>query len=638
MLQAKAEADPPRFRRRVALVARLGRFGAWIIYAAWPTLFALAVLVMLWLDNVWFAAAFLGYILLSMLFDSWRNRVRPNLVKLRRSQAPRLFEMVDEIRAALGGVVVHEVVIDETLNALAGVGRRQLWVVGRWRRRLVLGLPVMYMLTPRQLRSVIAHEIAHFARGDIYVLINHAAFYWSALAEAAEHGRTKFWRITRPYYQRIACHIGAHAAVFARLAEIEADRTEVEMFGAQPAADGLIAMALADKLLHKRIIERMYHPDEMTSATPPDDLMERIAEALDEGMPAGEAHEALTTLLKPVTGTDDSHPALAERIERMGLSVDAWLAAPAEQAMRSPLIARRADSAAVHLLHESLPEVSRQLSATWARHIAKEWARRYHDMHDESSAHRRVEMLARQPGASFELRCLAATSACGFQGPEYAEPLIRQLVEERPESADAHYMLGRLLLDRQDAACVEHLAKAGRLNPLIMPEVLELLYHFEVQRGDLAEGELWRHQYDDAVERVFAAIQERSASPEKGAIEPHDLPADRVESMRVPLSGHPQVQRAFLVKRRLRHLPEIPQYLLVVERKLRAIELSTERRDQQLAFDLAEQLPLWSDTGLFIAGGNKRMARRCRRVKGALIVDNRKRRRAPAAANPEPAV
>ncbi|MFF1452199.1 M48 family metallopeptidase [Streptomyces sp. NPDC058274] len=94
---------------------------------------------------------------------------------LHRTDAPRLFALVDEVAAAVGTTGVHAVVIGPEANASVGlVGVRQ-------RRVLYLGLALWEVLTPQQRVALLGHELGHYAHGDL----RHAKIVGSALRSLA---------------------------------------------------------------------------------------------------------------------------------------------------------------------------------------------------------------------------------------------------------------------------------------------------------------------------------------------------------------------------------------------------------------------------------------------------------------------
>jgi heat shock protein HtpX len=88
-----------------------------------------------------------------------RHRFEAPGVRVTDDDEPRLVRWVEAEAAAAGERPPDEVYI--TLEANAGVTE-----VGRRRRVLLLGLPLMHLLTARGLQSVVAHEFGHYAGGD----------------------------------------------------------------------------------------------------------------------------------------------------------------------------------------------------------------------------------------------------------------------------------------------------------------------------------------------------------------------------------------------------------------------------------------------------------------------------------------
>ncbi|MCB5178775.1 M48 family metallopeptidase [Streptomyces antimicrobicus] len=89
---------------------------------------------------------------------------------LHRADAPRLFELIDEVAAVTGTAGVHAVVVDGTVNAaVTAYGPRR-------RRVLTLGLGLWEVLGPRERVALLGHELGHFAHGDVrHGLVVHGA-------------------------------------------------------------------------------------------------------------------------------------------------------------------------------------------------------------------------------------------------------------------------------------------------------------------------------------------------------------------------------------------------------------------------------------------------------------------------------
>ncbi|MEU3777446.1 M48 family metallopeptidase [Streptomyces sp. NPDC032472] len=79
---------------------------------------------------------------------------------LYRADAPRLFELIDEVGTAVGTAGVHAVVVVPEANAaVTTYGLRA-------RRMMILGLGLWEILPPQERVALLGHELGHFAHGD----------------------------------------------------------------------------------------------------------------------------------------------------------------------------------------------------------------------------------------------------------------------------------------------------------------------------------------------------------------------------------------------------------------------------------------------------------------------------------------
>jgi heat shock protein HtpX len=111
-------------------------------------------------SNLWLTAtcAFLGGSVLWAILPR-RLRFTPPGVRLTHATQPRLLKMIDEEAHAAGERTPDEVYATFEVNA--GVLE-----VGRHRRVMIVGLPLLHLISERGLRSVLAHEFGHYTGGD----------------------------------------------------------------------------------------------------------------------------------------------------------------------------------------------------------------------------------------------------------------------------------------------------------------------------------------------------------------------------------------------------------------------------------------------------------------------------------------
>jgi heat shock protein HtpX len=88
-----------------------------------------------------------------------RHRFEAPGVRLEASSQPRLVALVEEEARAMGEDPPDEIYATMEVNAA-------VTQVGRRRRVMIVGLPLMHVVSERGFRGVVAHELGHYAGGD----------------------------------------------------------------------------------------------------------------------------------------------------------------------------------------------------------------------------------------------------------------------------------------------------------------------------------------------------------------------------------------------------------------------------------------------------------------------------------------
>jgi Zn-dependent protease with chaperone function len=104
--------------------------------------------------------------LAAFIFLWWLVQPSPGTVGrhiVRRQEAPAFFEMVDGLCISAAAPRIHRIVLDNELNAAAYQTGGFLSLLGS-RRTLILGVPLLRMLSVDEVKAVIAHELGHFSR------------------------------------------------------------------------------------------------------------------------------------------------------------------------------------------------------------------------------------------------------------------------------------------------------------------------------------------------------------------------------------------------------------------------------------------------------------------------------------------
>jgi Zn-dependent protease with chaperone function len=156
--------------------------------------------------------------------------------------APVLFSAIGDVARRLGARPPQQV----RLSYLPCCG------VVAWKRSsaLVLGLPLLHVLSMAELRAVLAHELAHLARGDATRSARSARFVHGlgqALDAATTPSRSPL-RLWAHVCRRISDSL---LAPIARGQEVRADRCAAAIAGGDAAAAALVKVALVQPLFRE---------------------------------------------------------------------------------------------------------------------------------------------------------------------------------------------------------------------------------------------------------------------------------------------------------------------------------------------------------------------------------------------------
>ncbi|WP_422926720.1 M48 family metallopeptidase [Singulisphaera sp. PoT] len=218
---------------------------------------------------------------------------------LARSDAPLIFTTVDEVARKLGVKSPGQVRL--TYLPCCGV------VAWGNSQALILGLPLLRVLNLGELRAILAHELAHLARGDA-TKAAHLARFVEGLRRALDHadGREHgpLGSLARFTFRWSARLIGP----IARGQETRADRSAATIAGGSAAASALVKVALVQPLF-REVLEH-YDPED-----PEVPNLYAFFRAFWYRLPA-EVHSAMRiqVLTSEEGANDPAHPPLPDRI------------------------------------------------------------------------------------------------------------------------------------------------------------------------------------------------------------------------------------------------------------------------------------------------------------------------------------
>jgi Zn-dependent protease with chaperone function len=270
-------------------------------------------------------------------------------IKKGEDDCPRLFEALREVARRVNTEPVDEVWIAP--GATIGVfqeGRGPFGIFGTRRRVLILGLATLHFLTISELKSILAHEYAHFSHADTYW--SRFIYQVTLSIEKAMQGMasTGGWvTYVNPFYWFFFLYHKAYSLLssgFSRSREFLADRMACSLYGSDVFSSALTKVCTDGTLFEQTIYYNIKL--QMKKGKAYVNMYLAFRRYRDEQLTSPEREKLYKKLLDDKESVFDSHPTFAERVE-------AAEHLPAAPAQKSP--------AALHLF-EKPDEIEKELT------------------------------------------------------------------------------------------------------------------------------------------------------------------------------------------------------------------------------------------------------------------------------------
>ncbi len=495
-----AKERPAAYRRRVFGLAALGYGYLLAVVLVLLALTALAALSFIYLKIVAIKLLFVvGAVLWAVLRSLWVKQEPPNAPGVTRAQAPALFTMLDRLQAKLETPRLHAVQVTKDLNA--GVTQvPRLGLFGWHRNYLIIGLPLMKALSVSQFESVLAHELGHLSHGHARAAnwIYRLRLIWARLEQAlAGRPRWGSW-LTRPFYRWYVPYFAACSFPLARSNEFEADAAAVRVTSRASVAQALTSVSVVSAWTQEH-----YWPGIHAAAKDVPQPAFSPFSNFDAGklqtLAARDAQRWLAVALARKTTTDDTHPALCDRLAAVGAE--------------ATLVTAREGERADQLLGACGERLAAQFDAEWRAGVADSW-RQFHERTQkerESLARLRAKGAAAEPGEAESLELARLEESVG-DGDEAALRIRRELHARFPDSAPTRFALGRQLLKRGEAEGVELVESVVASESGAVLPGSKALRDYYWRQGDTARASLWLERFMESGGAVLRAAAREAAN------------------------------------------------------------------------------------------------------------------------------
>lgn len=453
-LELEAHDNPARFRSKVLAVSGIAYLALAVVLALIIATAVVGFQLLRDQHSAWllFKFGLIGVGLLGLLYTVLRAFLTPLPPpagrEVSRDEAPRLFELIERVRAKLDGPPLHRVVIDRSFNAaIAQVPRFGL--LGGHRNHLIIGLPYLRAMSTREMAATLAHEYGHLAgaHGKVSAWVYRQRMTFGALMDKVRHDEGNWISaLLHAGLRRFAPYFNAYTFVLSREDEYEADAAASRAAGHDANASSLCRGELLGRWFAEDYWPRVY-AQASHRASPLIPPFAAMGAAFAANHPEWCTPERLEAALRQRSDLHDTHPCLRDRLDAIGCKPA--LPGPVEKSAADTLLRDFADV----LAHEFDEAWWTEERAGWQAHYGR-----------QSEYRRRAAELSARPLDSlgpFELQELGtALAGCG-RGAE-ARPVLECLLARADGPFPrAGLTYGRLLLDAGDERGLDHLARTA---------------------------------------------------------------------------------------------------------------------------------------------------------------------------------
>ena len=617
-LEDKQCANPKGFLIRTGLLAGLG-FG----YLLVVLLIALALTVGIVVFVLTFpngltiklglvVGVLTGGLSFAVMRGLWVKMDAPEGLLLSRKNAPALVELIKELRQRIGSISFDRVLLTSDYNASV-VQVPRLGVFGWHRNYLMLGLPLMQSMKPKEFEAVLAHEFAHLSGGHgrfgnwLYRLRRS----WQQLFAHLAQQQTGGVKVLTVFLDWFWPRFNAHAFVLSRAQEYEADALAARIVGANDIATALTRISVYERHLDEAFWKRIY--DRATrEPEPPTNIFAELPATLKSGPEGGNAEKWMRQAFLVNTTTSDTHPCLRERLAALQCLPQAG-AVDQFPSLDGPT------AADVYLGREQEP-LTAQLSHEWAGRVCEHWKLRHAETKDLAAILQDAPPDESNEQPSIEVLWKKAEALARLEGTAAAQPVVAEILALDPAHPGALFARGAYRLQQDDANGIADLEQVLRLDSKWEEAVLESLGGYYHRQGDKEMLRDIQRRWDKHGDVMQAAHLERVNVSHRDTFLPQQLTDVQKEVLSKLLAAEPMVAVAWCARKQTQHLTDQPLHVIALQIKVAWWKFRSAEASQKLINRLCEGLPEGGTFYLFTYEANlKALGKKIEKSEHSLI-------------------
>lgn len=395
----------------------------------------------------------------------------------------KLRRTLDKLAAKLQAPRIDEIVIDEQC-AVSILAYPRWGLFGPSRHVLVIGLPWLQGLSPKQATAGIALEYARFGKrqGAVAAWFMRSRVFWPRYVAALPDEPGFFSRLVTGYFRRRWLYVQAYTLGLARELTLKTDADVAAIAGPDRTGQVMLRTAVLARWMDEFFWpELMRHADE--DATPQKLPHRHMAAAFRQADRSIALRRTLKDEQTRKLPPEAPSPPLSERLAAVG--------------QEASFVGMPEHTAAEQMLGAQLKPVIQALDEAWLEQIGPVWRKRHEDVQsarlwlanfgepDLNDAS--VETLGRYAGA------LLTTG-----DRVRALPLLRRAAEHPQGTAETAWMLAQTLLEHDDVEALQYLELVMTRDVMRAAEAASMALEMSERHGKRERASAYRRLLGEA--------------------------------------------------------------------------------------------------------------------------------------------
>jgi Zn-dependent protease with chaperone function len=491
----------------------------------------------------------LGVFLFIIMRALWVKFDKPAGLQVDEKNNPELAAFISELRAEVGGSSNYRIFLTDDFNASV-IQYPRLGIFGWYRDYVLIGVPLLLILSLDELKGVLAHEFGHLkgTHGIWAVKVYRNREVWLQIMQNLEEKDHWGAFLFKGFFKWYLPKLEEYSLSLYREQEFEADEEAVRIAGKDAFGRFLLKYDIYAGRLSDSFWREIYR--KMQTCPEPDArVFEEMSKFLELPVEKEYQDKIIERELKVQTGEQDTHPALCDRIRAAGYEAASFVMAECDAADR--------------LLGGSKEEILQSLGRLWKEEISGYWEYRHEELQKLQ-----VELGELEGAGEFNETSLLRMGKILEELDREEEALMRydEVLAMESSNLEAMFSKGKILITGDGV---------GEEGKNLIDQVMEidneysyygtqLVYKYLVQKGRTEESEAYYDAGMREVERLDEAVEEREYIKLKDIFVPHGLEAEKIDHIIEQMSGKEKIKEIYLVRKETAHYSEEPLFVLGV--------------------------------------------------------------------------